>query len=378
MKKYSLLIAAVVMAGGMAVTAPKTSLAQSMNQDHVATVNQQDNALPQDMGSNFHILDNHNYENKAYKYYYAPDNGVKHHLATIGGNRKVKFSSYLFLPNNIKDRKYDWGDVQSITSTPNGRYMYVLCNRNQSHHDNDYDGWIVRYDMGKLRQMGIAGRNVAKLRRISYLYFNHKINHFNKQQRKVISAVKVGPHFTTGHGQSLSYNPKNHQLWLIRIGKIAQTRAAMVEIGTSSLKPIKQIDFQFNNNYPISDFMTFDKNGNAYTFTRSMNSFIKIYQGRITNDGVHFHLIQQGLKHWPGQNLQGMAYNQRTNRIYIVADGGIMSMPVNKLGHLKNADVYDSKISGHREFEGLTFDKQGHGYLLVHLIPEIMKSDRIL
>lgn len=343
----------------------------------LVTVRQHRYALAPYHFKRFKILNNHNYTRWTYRYKYAADNGRRHYLHTIGGNQKVKFSSYLFLPNDIKSRHYDWGDVQGLTMTPNNHYLYVLCNRDHKKNDNDYNGWIVRYDMRKLRRMGIAGKRFELLRKISYLYYQHKINHFNRYQRKILSAIKVGPRFETGHGQSLAYNTKNHQLWLIQIGKVSRPKAAMLEIGATSLKPVRKVIFKFSSKIPISDVLTFDEHGNAYSFTRSMNKFIKIYKGRITGNSVHFHLIMQGLSHWPGTVIQSLSYNPRTNRLYLVSDGGIMSIPVNKLGHLKNRDVHDSKISGRREFEGITFDNHGSGYLLVHQIPELMKANRI-
>ena len=192
--------------------------------------------------------------------------------------------------------------------------------------------------------------------------------------------VKAGPTFRGGHGQSMSYNPQNHQIWLVGNKSGASQHSSNVqEISPYSLRPLRKINFSFGQSI-ISSNLAFDKRGNAYTYTITGGGFapagsVKLYKGRITDHSVKFHLVKQGIRHAPGETPQAMSYNPKNDRLYLVSDGEIISFPAKKIGHLSKRDVSYSKFPGRLEFEGLTFDHSGHGYLLLH--GEIMRSTRV-
>lgn len=192
--------------------------------------------------------------------------------------------------------------------------------------------------------------------------------------------VKTGPIFKGGHGQSMSYNPRTHQIWLVGNKSGASQHSSNVqEISQSSLRPLRKINFSFGQSI-ISSNLAFDKRGNAYTYTITGGGFapagsVKLYKGKITNHSIRFHLVKQGIRHAPGETPQAMSYNPKNDRLYLVSDGEIISFPAKRIGHLNRHEVRYSKFPGHLEFEGLTFDRSGHGYLLLH--GEIMRSTRV-
>jgi hypothetical protein len=93
---------------------------------------------------------------------------------------------------------------------------------------------------------------------------------------------------------------------------------------------------------------------------------------------VYFRLIAQGLRYGPGTHSQGIGYDQYSNRLVFVADGCIISVPVNKLGALTKADVKQTQFKTKREFESVIFDAKGRGYLLTNRNPETLRSTKAM
>ncbi|TPR51629.1 hypothetical protein [Apilactobacillus micheneri] len=315
----------------------------------VKTYNQHGKALKPFNVSHFKYVYNKNYTRKDYHKHYKRGHRIKdNNIRSFGGNYRTKLKTLMFLTSARKDSKHRRWNPQSIAITPKGRYAFVM-----------YPKEVVRYNLIKLHKMGV----------------NYK--HPNLTRKQIKAAVKYGPIINTGHGQSLSYNPKNHRLWFINMG-IMNKHAKLEELSIRTLKPIQIIKFHYSSVYSLSNELAFDKHGNLYTYTRTSgdgaikNGTIRISQGYIHHHKVHFKMIMQGIRHAPGYRTQSLAYNPRNNRLYFVSDGGILSAPVNKLGHLKKHDIRDTKFLTHREFEGLAFTKKGQGYLLLNRSPEIM------
>ena len=268
-------------------------------------------------------------------------------------------------------RHQAWGNPQSVATT--GRYLYVVyCPTAWKNR-----GRIVRYDLQALTAMHATPQAIQRA------YTSNKA--LSKQVRR---AVKVGPAFTTGHGQSLAYNWQKHRLymWCDRESapRVPTSQYGYIsQISGQRLKPIHQIRFRLKQGrfaVPGGHVLTFDHTGHAYFWSRPTQSRVYIYKGTVTAKHVKFRLTHQVLRTGPGTRVQSMAYNQRTHRLYLVADDSIANLPAAKLngkGHLTAQNVKWNRFTPRREFEGLTFARNGRAYLLSNHNPEILTSNRL-
>ena len=148
----------------------------------------------------------------------------------------------------------------------------------------------------------------------------------------------------------------------------------------TTLKPDRKYTFKFKKTVKMGNNLAFDKKGRCYFFSYSGGGWspkgtIKIYQGKITKKNkVRFKLIMQGIRNPLSKNIQSMGYNPYNNRLYMVSNCAIMSVPVSKLSKLKNGDVHSTIFTGNREYEGISFDARGNGYLLMNKMPEICRT----
>ncbi|WP_407886678.1 hypothetical protein [Levilactobacillus sp. N40-8-2] len=283
--------------------------------------------------------------------------------------KSATFKSAVFLPVTY-NRSADWGNPQSAVLSKDGKTLYELI----TDSSQSTRGWIVRYNLGALKKFGINTTHMDALRRASY---DHSVGKLTKTDKAILTNIKIGPKFNTGHGQSLAMNPKNGQLWFV--GKPVSVKTNVQQVSTSTLKPVKQINFTLKSSVTMGSNLTFDKKGNAYFFTYANGGWapkrsVKIYQGKIGSKSVKFHLVMQGLRHAPGTKTQSIAYNAKRNRLYFVSDSSISSIPLSKLGHLKASQVETTNFNGHREFEALQFTSNGAGYLLTNKAAELMKT----
>ncbi|MBW1604851.1 hypothetical protein [Lactobacillus sp. Sy-1] len=198
----------------------------------------------------------------------------------------------------------------------------------------------------------------------------------------IAHAAQISPLINIGHGQTLSYNPVTKNLYLAQdetSGDLASNANNVVtELDANTLQPVKQFNFQLlhnNLNYAIHT-LTFDNDGNAY-FGRKSGSKYQIFKGQFneTTGQVNFSPVPQTIN-WGGKHNQGLTYNPVNNRLYIVSDDIITSVPADKLGAgtVQPSDINYISFNTGREFEDLTFDSQGYGYLLMLWKPEILKT----
>ncbi|TPR50971.1 hypothetical protein [Apilactobacillus micheneri] len=278
-----------------------------------------------------------------------------------GGNFRRNAKTKYFLPVTHKVSG-DMSNPQSVAQTPDGHYAYVMYSAIDGGQSN-----IVRFDLNKLKALGVDTTHMDELRR--------GLNSNPQTQ----SAVKFGPKFNTGHAQSLAYNYKTGQLWFVRMA-VATHKPTLVQVSRATLTPTKQIHFKFSSHYQINNELAFDKHGNVYTYVKYLGNkhsagSIAIFKGTIKGNKVKFKAIKQGIKNGPGQHTQGMSYNPKSNRLYFISDGEITSVPVNKLGHLKNHDVRTTRFNTNREFEGLSFTNNGKGLILINRGAELLEID---
>ncbi|MHA8110591.1 hypothetical protein ACYATP_03655 [Lactobacillaceae bacterium Melli_B4] len=198
----------------------------------------------------------------------------------------------------------------------------------------------------------------------------------------IAHAAQISPLINIGHGQTLSYNPATKNLYLAQddtAGDIgANDNNVVTELDANTLQPVKQFNFPLlhnGKNFGIHT-LTFDNDGNAYFGRKSGKQYI-IFKGQFDeNSGnVSFAPVPQTIA-WGGKHNQGLTYNPVNNKLYIISDDIITSVPVDKLsnGTVTPDDVYYLAFNSGREFEDVTFDSQGYGYLLALWKPEIMKS----
>ncbi|UQS86213.1 hypothetical protein MOO44_00810 (plasmid) [Nicoliella spurrieriana] len=291
------------------------------------------------------VVDNTNVFKKLQPYsggkYQSNNQGNLNHITVGRGATNVSFTTHAFLMTSA-------GSPQSAVQV--GKYLYTMYNANRSESDNDLQDYIVRYDTSKLQN-----------------------NQFPTD------AIKVGPTFNGGHGQSLSYNPKTKQLWFLNIARGSAESAAAELVSQSSLKPTNKVQFKFSQNgSSIDNNLTFDKYGRAYTYVKSGGGSVpqgayKIYRGSISTKGVHFTLMRSAIRYSAGSIPQGFSYNPKNGRLYFISDGVIISAPSGKLNNLSKSDIKYVRANTNREFESMVFTKSGKGYL-ISLRPDEMMT----
>jgi len=295
-----------------------------------------------------------------------------HGVNTIASDQgsAVTFTTKYLLP--IPGYQHQaWGDPQS--SAVVGQYLYVVyCPTAWQNR-----GRIVRFDMSALAQLNATPRQIQ-------MVYSTAADH-SAQEKQIRAAIKVGPAFATGHGQSLAYDWATQKFYMwcdkesaprVNLSKYG----VLQQISASTLTPVHKIQFRLKSktlNVPGGHVLAFDQAGHAYFWTRPDPVNVYLYQGTIQNNHVHFQLTKQILEHGPGTCVQSMAYNPHNDRLYLVADDSIASLPVSKLGQLTSDDVTWTGFDSTREFEGLTFSDDGQAYLMSNHNPEILTSNSL-
>ncbi|NLR12673.1 hypothetical protein HEQ45_09530 [Lactobacillus sp. ZJLC29-4] len=288
---------------------------------------------------------------------------------TSSHGRRVTFATKYLLPYPGYHHQA-WGNPQSMTT--DNRYLYVIyCPTAWKNR-----GRLVRYDLRKLAANHVTPRDLQRV------YVTKA-----KKARAIKRAIKIGPAFVTGHGQSLAYNWKEHHLYMWCDRESAprvptSQYGYMTQISGRRLKPTRQVRCRLKQGkfaVPGGHVLTFDHSGHAYFWSRPTAHRVYLYRGTVRAHHVKFRLTHQVLRRGPGTRVQSIAYNSRTKRLYLVADDSIANLPVRKLagrGHLTSRDIRWNRFSSRREFEGLTFARNGRAYLLSNHNPEVMISNR--
>jgi hypothetical protein len=308
------------------------------------------------------------------KYDHVVDVSKKHQIKAVKG-KKVTFTTRYILPLPGKDGQR-WGNPQSIAMT-HKKYMYIVyCPTKFKNR-----GRIVRFDTKKMDSMGVR-LHPAELRDV-YVKHHHK---YSRLQKKLQRAIKVGPLFITGHGQSLAYNWKNHGLYMWRDKEKAPRIPInywgyIQHINAKTLRPDHAIRFSLRSHgmrVPGGHNLTFDHAGNAYFWTfPGWGAYI--FKGKIHKRSVKFRLTHQVLKRVPGTRIQSIGYNPVRKRLLLLSDASIASFPAKGLrgrGHLTNRSFEWSRFGPKREFEGIAYDGTSRGNLLVNHCPEVLQANR--
>lgn len=295
-----------------------------------------------------------------------------HGINTIASDEgsAVTFTTKYLLPQPGY-RNEAWGDPQSMTVV--GHYLYVIYCPMTWHNR----GRMVRLDMAKLASLNATPLDIQRV--------YHSSAASDKHEQAIAAAIKIGPAFVTGHGQSLSYDWKTHQLYMWQDRESAPAvpvnqEGVIQQLSQTTLKPVHKVTFRLKAGsfaVPGGHVLAFDKAGRAYFWTRPNGNEVYIYQGTISRDHVRFRLTHQILEHGPGTHVQSMAYNPSNGRLYLVADESIASLPVKKLvgsGSLTSGDVLWTHFASRREFEGLSFASDGTAYLMSNHRPEVFTA----
>jgi DNA-binding beta-propeller fold protein YncE len=325
---------------------------------------------------------------------------------------KWRFRTQLFLPVTTNSKEVGgWGDPQSIVITPDGRYIYVAYSHKAGDIKKPSKGFIVRYDYKQMKKLGLTESNkLSFLRKFGWdkAYKYEEIYLKSRTDRFIAKCMKVGPLITIGHGQSLAYNPKTKELWMWQDREKAgggfsdpNGTARLQRISTATLKPNLVVNFKLATRagtpIQMGHNLAFDNDGNAY-FAVNGNArlysdpsdsstyygskvVLKIYKITFTkNKRVRVSWVQniQYGPRVPGSPVQSMGYNPRTDKLVVIADDSIITIPASKLtgkiGDLKASDIHYANFKTGREFEGIAFDKSGYGHLLLNRGPEILRT----
>jgi len=336
---------------------------------------QHGNALDWYQGRHFKTLSNADYYVTTYPfarssaYQQSAYQKTASTIPAVAGNHLATFKTLAYLPITMKTAG-DYSNPQSIVMTPHGQGMYIM----QTTHSYATTGRVVYYDLAGLKKYGVTSTNLDRLRRATH---DHATNRLTATDRAILAQVKIGPQFKTGHGQSLAYNPHNGQLWFVGQGG---KHANLQRLSKTTLKPIRKISFHLNSHLKMGSVLTFDQHGTAYFYSQTASvgtapkRSVKLFAGKIHAKTVRFHLIMQGLRYSPGTITQAMSYNPQRNRLYLVSNGSITSLPVSHLGHLQSHQIESTMFQTTREFEGLSFTTNGQANLLVNRGAEVLRA----
>lgn len=324
------------------------------------------------------VLDNKNYGQLSYTFQGCGLESTPHYLHTIKGNHKATMTTWAYLPKS-HDGSGDMGNPQSVAITPNGRYAYITYAATDELRSkfglSEGTGRIVRYDLKGLDKLGVDSGDMTDFALASRHYRNGYT--LTGREKQLMDCVSFGPWFDMGHGSALAYNSKDKHLWFSERGK--GSNAVIERVSVKTLKPDLRIKFKIKKGGIIGNNLTFDKRGYCYYYSYSGGGWapkgsIKISRGKIGKKSVRFEQYPQAIRHSPSKNIQSIGYNPANDRLYLVSNGTTVTVPVKKLGKLKNSDVLVSMFDGRREFEGLAFDSSGRGFLLVNKEPELMRA----
>lgn len=343
------------------------------------TYNQSGYALARYSPAEFKAVKNKNYGKKVISSYhgYPRDETKPHVLKKAKGNKAVTFTTWAYLPKSYRGPG-DMGNPQSINVSPDGQYAWVTY---PAQGKKNY-GYIVRYDLFALNKLNISkpGETMNLLHGAAHKSYTGKT--LTADEQAAIRCMTFGPTFKMGHGACFAYNPKDGCLWFC--SKTGQKKTDLQRINMNTLKPDLCINYKMYGTVAMGNNLTFDKQGHCYFhsysgggWTNAPKGTIKIYQGTINLNAkkkIKWKLMMQGIRYSLSNNIQSMGYNAKSNRLYLVSNSTVMSVPVAKLvkGKLTKGDIHSTIFTDAREYEGIAFDNTGRSYLLVNKQPEIL------
>lgn len=220
---------------------------------------------------------------------------------------------------------------------------------------------------------------------------NRKINEISQRNDlfskyfELSKLLTVSPVTNIGHGQTLAYNPSNDHVYLAQDDKLGSSTTnfynQVTEMDPDTMKPIHIYRFKLNNkgHYYALHTLTFDNQGNAYFGIaggpKNINGAYTLFHGTLSDSKIEFSPVK-GLIKWAGSYNQGVTYNRNNDRIYLLSNDMIISIPAAEVrnDNIQPQDVRYTTFASKREFESLSFDSNGYGYLVTLWRSELMKS----
>lgn len=301
-------------------------------------------------------------------------------LRSQGDAGNYQLTSTLYLPLATQVKKNALTNPQSAAFSKDDHYLYVLyVDGGITANSDDQQGCVVRYDWQQLTALGVRKSGKMQLvRRAALNLFKGKAK--SKTDQAILNCIKVGPSFKTGHAQSLALNPKTNELWFVQSRK-AGVPSVVERLNAETLTPDAAVSFTLKSGMHMGSVLAFDNEGNAYFWTQTVSPWatapvdsVKIYKGTVSTERVRFSLVMQGLSKAPGSVVQSMSYNAANNRLYLISNGSIFSVPADKLGKLSADDVSATNFNGNREFEGMPFmHHHNEGFVMMNRGAELMQ-----
>ncbi|MFC6182562.1 coiled-coil domain-containing protein [Lactiplantibacillus daowaiensis] len=185
---------------------------------------------------------------------------------------------------------------------------------------------------------------------------------------KIKAVAVAGPTISTGHGQALGYDSKHNRLFLYSSNAT-----------NPQLQLVDQADLTTSTTYSVDSshhpgVLTFDTSGHAYYGFFSGTSY-RLYQGTYEKNVLTFKL-KAIINNQTTDVNQNLAYDAYNGRLYLLGDDSLTSLPLAKLNDetLTDADLHNITFNTTKEFENISFDASGYGYITVLRSPEILKS----
>lgn len=335
----SLMISGLVLIGMLGIGSNASANSNSLPTIHVTYTN----LLSKTNHKTKHINLVHNKDYRFIKNYnFDNDNLPAYgHYKSFDGNTNVSFNHYMWLRymhnshlTVVENYGCLHGDPQSMLALPNGQLL-VLFNYGHGHS------------------------------------LINRILEYNLRTR---SFIRAGRPFIAGHGQGLAYNYKTHRIWMVLNqyyhnlhGTLPNNDLYLKRVSQNSLKPYGH-QITVNSVDKLGENMTYDKNNLYYNVDKVFGDKLSIYRGK----NGHMHIVTK-LNHSNGSVIQNIEYNPYNNRLYVVCNGSILSLPINKITHLHNGDIHVAKFA-HSEFETMAFYNH-RAYLLVSP-NQILKSNK--
>ncbi|MBE6479517.1 MAG: hypothetical protein E7Z98_03275 [Olsenella sp.] len=296
-------------------------------------------------------------------------NSYKQRLSYESGDMSLEFETLVQLPVTY-NYSADLGNPQAMCLSPDGSTAYVAYPDGHG-HSYTQQGFIVRYDLARLRERGAMDGDMSA--------FATGVRLGDTTWR---SCMVIGPRINMGHGQCMAIDPSTGNLWMSTRGSAEYSDLTLID--TDSLTPVRQIRFHTGGT-EFGSVLTFDESGNFYFVKRSGSSWgsspagsLRIYQGRISGgmDRVLIRLLPQSVRYPAGSTLQGVAWDTTTDTLYVVNDSALLAVGMGSLisgGSLSAGSVRTEFLSPFREYEAMAFDAGGTPYIMVNRQAEIMR-----
>jgi hypothetical protein len=316
--------------------------------------------------------------------------------------KKYTFKTRYYLPvfANVNGKEESWSSVQSAMIIDN--YLYTVI-KEKKHKETR--GRIIRYDMAKIDELGAADDPSFLRRNFEYIGVKKSASAAKKNPdeesevsdefiKQLNEAIKIGPIFTMGHGQSLAYNWKTKEIWMwqdmsMKANYYAKHKCVLQRIDPDKLTADKYLKFDMRTGSGVvvasGHNLTFDTSGNFYFFAVTARGAYpkgsaKLFKGQLRKGSkfkVKINIVSQLIDKGPGPVGQTIHYNKKDKRLYLGSDASFLSVPAGKIskngkGKIKKSELKATLLNTKRELESVTSDSSGKLYLFSNRGPEIL------